>query len=100
MNLVSRRYLARYTRNRGCARGSCRLGAATWRVRQRMLTPRELEVAALVAEGLDNAEIASRLTLSRPTIAGHVAKILKKLGAKSRVQIAVWVTEQRLRRRQ
>lgn len=60
------------------------------------LTPRELEVARHVAAGLDNAEIAKRLSLSRATVASHIAKILRKLGSTSRVQIAVWFTEQRL----
>src|SRR6266545_72451 len=44
------------------------------------LSPRELEVAGLVAEGLSNPAIARRLYLSRPTIAHHVAHILTKLG--------------------
>jgi DNA-binding CsgD family transcriptional regulator len=59
------------------------------------LSPRELEVAALVAEGLSNPAIARRLYLSRPTIAHHVAHILTKLGFASRAQIAAWVAEQR-----
>lgn len=64
-------------------------GAAT------ALSPRELEVAGLVAEGLSNPAIARRLYLSRPTIAHHVAHILTKLGFASRAQIAAWVVEQR-----
>jgi DNA-binding CsgD family transcriptional regulator len=59
------------------------------------LSPRELEVAALVAEGLSNPAIARRLYLSRPTIAHHVAHILTKLGFASRVQIAAWVAQPR-----
>jgi DNA-binding CsgD family transcriptional regulator/iron-sulfur cluster repair protein YtfE (RIC family) len=59
------------------------------------LSPRELEVAALVTEGLSNPAIARRLYLSRPTIAHHVAHILAKLGFASRVQIAAWVVQQR-----
>jgi DNA-binding CsgD family transcriptional regulator len=59
------------------------------------LSPRELEVAGLVAEGLSNPAIARRLYLSRPTIAHHVAHILTKLGFASRAQIAAWVVEQR-----
>ncbi len=59
------------------------------------LSPRELEVAALVTEGLSNPAIARRLYLSRPTIAHHVAHILTKLGFASRAQIAAWVAEQR-----
>jgi DNA-binding CsgD family transcriptional regulator len=59
------------------------------------LSPRELEVAGLVAEGLSNPAIARRLYLSRATVAHHVANILAKLGFTSRAQIAAWVAEQR-----
>jgi DNA-binding CsgD family transcriptional regulator len=55
------------------------------------LSPREIEVAELVAEGLSNPAIARRLYLSRPTVASHVAHILTKLGFSSRAQIAAWV---------
>jgi len=60
-----------------------------------ILSPREIEVAELVAEGLSNPAIARRLYLSRPTVASHVAHILTKLGFSSRAQIAVWVTQRR-----
>jgi DNA-binding NarL/FixJ family response regulator len=59
------------------------------------LSPREAEVAELVAEGLSNPAIARRLYLSRPTVASHVAHILTKLGFSSRAQIAAWVTQRR-----
>lgn len=59
------------------------------------LSPRELEVAELVAMGLSNPAIARRLYLSRPTVASHVAHILAKLGFASRAQIAAWVAERR-----
>ena len=61
------------------------------------LTAREWEIAQQIADGFDNTEIAERFLLSRATVATHVAKILKKLRHRSRVQIAVWVTERRLR---
>ena len=48
------------------------------------LTVRESEVLALVAEGLQNAEIAHRLVLSRRTVDHHVSAILRKLGAHTR----------------
>jgi DNA-binding CsgD family transcriptional regulator len=60
------------------------------------LTPRELEVSELVAEGLTNPAIARRLYLSRPTVASHVAHILAKLDFSSRAQIAAWVTQRRV----
>jgi DNA-binding NarL/FixJ family response regulator len=52
------------------------------------LTPTELKVAYLVADGLANPDIAARLFLSRRTVEVHVSHILAKLGARSRVEIA------------
>jgi predicted ATPase/DNA-binding SARP family transcriptional activator/DNA-binding CsgD family transcriptional regulator len=60
------------------------------------LTPREQEVAVLVAQDLTNRQIASRLMLSEHTVVTHVRNILKKLGLHSRTQIAAWFTERRL----
>ena len=57
------------------------------------LTPRERDVALLVARGLTNRQIASELSISERTSASHVSNILKKLGLKSRAQIAAWATE-------
>ncbi len=54
-------------------------------------------MADLVAQGLNNLAIARRLFLSRTTVATHVVHILNKLGFSSRVQIAGWVVEQRLK---
>lgn len=54
------------------------------------LTVREREVAALIAQGLTNREIASRLTIAERTAEGHVQGILNKLGFNSRAQIAAW----------
>ena len=59
------------------------------------LTRRETEVAALVAEGLSNSEIAQRLVISVRTAQGHVENILRKLGFTSRAMIASWVTHRR-----
>lgn len=58
------------------------------------LTRRENEVARLVAEGLSNSNIASRLVIAPRTAQGHVEHILTKLGFTSRTQIAAWVIEQ------
>jgi DNA-binding CsgD family transcriptional regulator len=59
------------------------------------LTPRELEVAALVAEGLTNKEIAARLFLSERTAEGHVEHIRAEAGFGTRSQIATWYTQTR-----
>ena len=59
------------------------------------LTPREREIADLVALGLTNREIAERLVISAGTVRIHVERILGKLGRTSRVQVATWVVDQR-----
>jgi DNA-binding NarL/FixJ family response regulator len=58
---------------------------------QQSLTQREQQVAALVARGYTNQQIASQLVISNGTASNHVAHILKKLDCSSRTQIAVWV---------
>jgi non-specific serine/threonine protein kinase len=60
-----------------------------------MLTPRELEVAELVRQGLGNAAIARRLSLSARTVENHIAHALTKLGLHSRASLAVWAAEHR-----
>jgi DNA-binding NarL/FixJ family response regulator len=52
------------------------------------LTPRQVEVLLLVEQGLSNAEIAARLTLSPKTVDHHVSALLDKLGVASRGQAA------------
>jgi DNA-binding CsgD family transcriptional regulator/tetratricopeptide (TPR) repeat protein len=54
------------------------------------LTGREREVAALLADGLTNGQLAERLFISPKTAAVHVSNILAKLGLSSRAEIAAW----------
>lgn len=53
------------------------------------LSDREFTVAALIAEGLSNQEIAARIHVALPTVKTLVSRIMKKLGATNRVQVAV-----------
>jgi DNA-binding CsgD family transcriptional regulator len=59
------------------------------------LTDRELEVAALVAEGLTNKEVAVRLRLSVRTAENHMLNVMNKLGLDNRAQVAAWFTRTR-----
>lgn len=61
----------------------------------RVLTPREMEIARLVAEGLTSREIADAMHISSRTADNHVQHILDKLDLRSRSQIAAWVVGQR-----
>jgi DNA-binding NarL/FixJ family response regulator len=56
---------------------------------RRLLTERELEVLAMVARGLSNAEIAEELTISPATAKTHVAHLLTKLDARDRIQLVI-----------
>ncbi len=58
-----------------------------------LFTPRQREVVTLVAQGLTNREIASRLVISERTADTHVQNILNKLGVNSRVQVTAWAVE-------
>ena len=56
------------------------------------LTPAERDVADLVARGLTNPEIAARLGVSAGTVKGHVSSVLRKLGARTRAELAAAVS--------
>ena len=59
------------------------------------LTPRERQIADLIATGRSNKAIAAELSISPTTAARHVANILAKLGFRSRTQIAAWMADRR-----
>jgi predicted ATPase/DNA-binding CsgD family transcriptional regulator len=71
--------------------------AVTWRPPGRPdaeeLTGRERQIAALVALGLPNRDIAARLFISRRTVDAHINHIFAKLGLSSRVQLANWARD-------
>ncbi len=60
------------------------------------LSQRELEIAALVARGMTNRQIAQQLVISRRTADRHVSNILNKLGFATRSQISAWTSERRI----
>lgn len=60
------------------------------------LTPREMEVAGLISQGLANHEIAATLVVTEQTVETHVQEMLTKLGFTARTEIATWAAEQGL----
>jgi DNA-binding NarL/FixJ family response regulator len=57
------------------------------------LTDREEEVLTTVAQGLTNAEIAETLHISQSTVKAHLSSLMTKLGARNRVELAIWAYE-------
>ncbi|GGM36786.1 response regulator [Promicromonospora citrea] len=82
---VTRRLIAELAAPRGAAVN----GRAAAAPLPADLTPRELDVLAGLGEGLSNAELAVRLTISEATAKTHVSRVLAKLGVTSRVQAAI-----------
>ena len=65
---------------------------AQWTVRGSAfakLSPRELDLATLISEGLDNAQIAARLSISEKTVRNHITRIFAKLEVETRAQLIV-----------
>ncbi|WP_121257663.1 response regulator [Nocardioides ferulae] len=61
-----------------------------------LLTSRELDIVLLLAQGMSNDEIAQALVLEVSTVKSHLARILPKLGVRSRLQAAVWAYQNRI----
>jgi DNA-binding NarL/FixJ family response regulator len=83
--------VARKLRSRG-ARGLPRGPRPQTRQNPANLTQREVEILGLVAEGLRNADIATRLFLSPKTVAHHVSAILRKLDVQTRGEAGATAT--------
>jgi DNA-binding NarL/FixJ family response regulator len=81
---VTRRLISEFARTRRPAPAAAAPPAAL-----AALTPRETEVLRLVAEGLSNPEIASRLVVTEETVKTHVSRVLAKLGLRDRTQAVV-----------
>ncbi len=62
-------------------------------MQQDHLSPREREVAALVASGMTNAEIALSLGLSASTVKHYVETAMRQAGVTSRVSLAMWLRD-------
>lgn len=60
------------------------------------ITPRELEILELIAQGLSNREIAARLFVSENTVKTHSSRVFDKLGARRRTQAVQFGKEHRL----
>jgi DNA-binding NarL/FixJ family response regulator len=84
------------TESQNAAALLCELGSRGEPKPASTLTPREVEVLKLVAQGLSNPAIAERLVLSEHTVHRHVANILTKLRLPSRAGAAAWAARHQL----
>lgn len=61
-----------------------------------LLTTRELDILLLLAQGMSNEEIAEQLTVEISTVKSHVARMLPKIGVRSRLQAVAWAYQNRI----
>lgn len=61
-----------------------------------VLSPRELDILLLLAQGMSNEAIAAELVLEQSTVKSHVSRMLPKIGVSSRLQAVVWAYQQRI----
>jgi DNA-binding CsgD family transcriptional regulator len=67
--------------------------AAAHRKHSNALTPRQVEIVALVAVGATNDEIADRLRISPHTVKTHLYQVFKKINVPNRMQAALWAAK-------
>ncbi len=87
--------LGALTEQQVAEKGLRALGVRTWRrgAASEMLTEREQAIAALIAAGASNPEIAQELFLSRKTVERHVSNVLRKVGVRNRAELAARIAE-------
>jgi DNA-binding NarL/FixJ family response regulator len=61
-----------------------------------LLSPRELDILLLLAQGMSNEDIARELVLEVSTVKSHVSRMLPKIGVRSRLQAVVWAYQRRV----
>ncbi|MGO1976451.1 response regulator [Brachybacterium tyrofermentans] len=86
---LTRRILAEFVQRRS-------LQPVTVQGADGLLTTRELEILGLLAQGMSNEEIAHELVVEITTVKSHVARMLPKLGVRSRLQAVVWAYQNRI----
>jgi len=68
----------------------------TTQARITSLSSRQLVILGFVSKGMTNQEISDKLNLALPTIKNQVSKIIVKIGARNRSQVAIWATENKI----
>lgn len=86
---LTRRILAEFVARR-------RLQPVTAQGAEGLLTARELDILQLLAQGMSNEEIARELVVEITTVKSHLARMLPKLGVRSRLQAVVWAYQNRI----